>query len=81
MKLKQNIDKITGTFSGDRSGEIEGIIDEDTIKFKWFIFSGGSYTHGSGEWKVANDGLNLNGTWRRGVPSSTRGNWNLTKIE
>lgn len=81
VKLKQNKDKISGTFSGDRSGEIEGIIDEDTIRFQWFVSGGGYFARGSGEWKVINDGLTLNGTWRRGVPSSTRGNWNLTKTE
>ena len=77
--LKQNQDEIVGTFLGSRSGEIEGILNGDTIKFKWFVTDGLTES-GRGEWKVTNDGINWIGTWR----SSTRGiqgNWDLTKIE
>jgi tetratricopeptide (TPR) repeat protein len=64
VELKQNKDKITGTFSGSSSGDIEGIMSEDAISFKWFVTDGpaGSVS-GIGEWKVTNHGLNLNGTW------------------
>ena len=82
VKLEQNKDKITGTFSGDRSGELEGIIDEDVIKFKWFLIDspGGSKT-GKGEWKVSNEGQILIGTWARTGIGSTKGKWTLTRIE
>ena len=85
--LKQNKDKITGTFSGDRSGEIEGILDEDILSFKWSITKGApccnpvTNTVGSGEWKITNDALNLNGSWKARGLSSYKGSWNLTKIE
>ena len=77
--LKQNQDEIVGTFLGSRSGDIEGILNGDTIKFKWFVTDGLAES-GRGEWKLTNDGKSWNGTWvssRGGV----RGNWNLTKIE
>jgi len=76
--LKQNKGEISGTFSGTRSGEIEGILNGDTIKFKWFLTVGRTES-GRGEWKLPNDGITWNGTWRS--TRGSRGNWNLTKIE
>jgi len=76
--LKQNKYEISGTFSGTRSGEIEGILNGDIIKFKWFVTAGRTES-GRGEWKLPNDGMNWNGTWRSS--RGTQGNWNLTKIE
>jgi hypothetical protein len=76
--LKQNKDEISGTFSGTRSGEIEGILNGGRIKFKWFVTAGRTES-GRGEWKLTNDGINWNGTWRSSRGS--QGNWNLTKIE
>jgi hypothetical protein len=76
--LKQNKGEISGTFSGTRSGEIEGILNGDTIKFKWFVTAGRTES-GRGEWKLPNDGITWNGTWRSSRGS--QGNWNLTKIE
>ena len=76
--LKQNKGEISGTFSGTRSGEIEGILNGDTIKFKWFLTVGRTES-GRGEWKLTNDGITWNGTWRS--TRGSRGNWNLTKIE
>ncbi len=78
--LKQNKDKITGTFSGRSSGEIEGILDEDIIKFEWFVTRDGNATLGSGEWKVTNNGLSLTGTWKARNYNSG-GKWDLTRIE
>ena len=78
--MKQNTDKITGTFSGRSSGEIEGVLDEDSIKFKWFVTNGGAATDGTGEWKLTNNGLKLIGTWRA-RQFDARGEWNLTRIE
>ena len=78
--LKQNKDKITGTFSGRSSGEIEGILDEDLIKFEWFVTRDGNATQGSGEWKVTNNGSSLTGTWKSKHYISG-GKWDLTKIE
>jgi len=78
VKLKQNKGEISGTFSGTRSGEIEGALNGNTIKFKWFVTAGRTES-GRGEWKLPNDGLNWNGTWRSSRGS--QGNWNLTKIE
>jgi len=76
--LKQNKSEISGTFSGTRSGEIEGILNGDTIKFKWFLTVGRTES-GRGEWKLPNDGITWNGTWRS--TRGSQGNWNLTKIE
>jgi hypothetical protein len=76
--LKQNKDEISGTFSGTRVGEIEGILNGGRIKFKWFVTAGRTES-GRGEWKLTNDGINWNGTWRSS--RGTQGNWNLTKIE
>ena len=76
--LKQNKDKIVGVFSGERSGDIEGILDGDILKFKWWVTDLNGQS-GSGEWKVTNKGLKLNGTWKyRNAPQGT---WNLTRIE
>jgi len=75
--LKQNQDEIIGTFLGSRSGEIDGILNGDTIKFKWFVIEGPTGGSGRGEWKLTNDGVNWNGTWRSS--RGTQGNWNLTK--
>ena len=79
--LKQNKDKITGTFSGDRTGQIEGILDEDIISFRWFMTKGAASGAGRGEWKITNDALNLNGSWKSIGGYDASGIWNLTKIE
>jgi hypothetical protein len=76
--LKQNKGEISGTFSGTRSGEIEGILNGERIKFKWFVTAGRTES-GRGEWKLANDGINWNGKWRSS--RGNQGNWNLAKIE
>jgi len=60
--LKQNKGEISGTFFGSRSGDIEGTLNGDTIKFKWFVTDGLAES-GKGEWKLTNDGINWNGTW------------------
>jgi len=73
--LKKNKDIIIGTFSGSHSGDIAGILEEDTVKFDWFVDS----ESGSGEWKVTNEGLYLDGTWHS--INGHQGNWHLTKIE
>jgi hypothetical protein len=76
--LKQNQDKIIGTFLGSRSGEIDGILNGDTIKFKWFVTEGPTGGEsGRGEWGLTNDGVKWNGTGRSS--RGTQGNWNLTK--
>lgn len=66
--------KIKGTFG--TGGEIEGILENDTITFDWYF----SYMEGTGKWKISDNGQGMTGTWRR-KQSGRRGEWNLKKID
>ncbi|MEM7565158.1 MAG: FecR domain-containing protein [Pseudomonadota bacterium] len=78
--LKQDGNKITGEFEGDRDGKIiKGKIDGDTIEFEFYFEAlGGEFKEGSGVWKVLGNG-DLKGDFKirdqtRGV---VRGFWTL----
>jgi hypothetical protein len=83
VKIEQNGNAIIGTISGDRSGEIKGVLTGNRITFD-FNYIGGSYGEnwGEGVWVVSDDLAILNGTWKTSVKAHTsNGIWNLTKIE
>jgi len=83
IDIQQKDDVITGVMSGDRSGEIKGLIEGNKITFNYYMkVPGNSDREGHGSWMVGDDGAMFNGTWRGYSPySSYAGKWNLIKIE
>jgi hypothetical protein len=83
IDIQQKDEVITGVMSGDRSGEIEGLIEGNKITFNYYMkVPGNSYKEGHGTWVIGDDGSTLNGTWRGDAPyNSYAGKWNLTKVE
>ena len=83
IDIQQKDEVITGVMSGDRSGEIEGLIEGNKVTFNYFMkVPDSSYKEGHGTWMIGDDLSTLNGTWRGDAPyNSYAGKWNLTKIE
>jgi hypothetical protein len=83
VKIEQNGNAIIGTISGDRSGEIKGVLTGNRITF-YFNSKGGTFADkwGEGVWVVSDDPVILNGTWKdSNKAQNTNGIWNLKKIE
>ena len=78
ITLIQHDKTITGTDQLVDS-EITGTLEGDTIKFNFW--SGKIASEVDGEWKISEDGRNMQGFWRFARSGGYGGIWNLTRIE
>lgn len=79
ITLEQSGSQISGSTSSPES-QLVGTLMGDTVKFN---FWSAAVTKGyaiAGEWKIAEDGKTLNGSWQTSTGGS-HGKWNLTRVE
>ena len=80
VTIEREGDKVSGTFSGGATGEIDGVVTGDEIEFEWYITAGGNATDGKGVWKISDDGRSLVGSWYS-TQYEESGKWDLSRIE
>jgi len=79
-KIRESNSKITGTFTGQWvKGEIEGVREDNIIKFDWYM-TGGSFgsASGTGQWEIKDHREIIKGKWSA-RHESISGEWNLTR--
>ncbi len=83
VDIVQDGNSISGTMSGDRSGQIEGTIDGNKITFEFFMkVPGGAGKEGKGTWILNDNLISLDGDWNLDYQgNSLAGTWNLYKSD
>jgi hypothetical protein len=76
--LKQDEDKVTGTYGGPTPGRISGVVKENVLYFNWAGNGGGK---GRGTFRLSQDGNSFKGTWGMGTSNSGGGTWNGTRTK
>lgn len=84
MKLYEQGGKVTGTFSLQKGGTLEGTVEGGVLVFGWYaegdIGEGTKDTSGHGYFVISDDGKSLKG--ERGLMSKHKGKaWTATKLD
>ena len=85
ISIEQQGNVIIGVISGERSGEIEGILNGNEITYEFYICGvGRACNEGNGTWLVSDSHPLLSGTWKHSSSTGTvaffSGEWKLTKV-
>ncbi len=72
LELRQDGKRVTGAYSVPAPGEIEGVIDGDTLVYKWWQTNG---VWGKGHFRLLNDRKKISGTWGSGISGDNGGLW------
>jgi hypothetical protein len=72
LELRQDGKKVTGTYVVPAPGEIEGVVDGETLSYKWWQSNG---VWGKGHFRFLKDNKKISGTWGTGISGDNGGLW------
>lgn len=78
MVLVQVGDKVTGTYTGEETGTIEGTVKDGKLSYEWKQPNGEA---GRGVFTLSADGKEISGTWGNGQSETDGGTWKGKKIK
>ena len=72
LELRQDGNKVTGSYVVPAPGEIEGVVESGTLTYRWLQSNG---IWGMGRFKLLENGKKIEGPWGHGKSFDSGGIW------
>jgi len=72
MVLVQKGDRVTGDYSGQDNGKLEGTVVQGKLTYTWIQTTG---EKGKGWFTLSSDGKSISGRWGNGASDTDGGDW------
>jgi hypothetical protein len=78
LTLTQDGSTVSGSYTGQASGTISGVIENGRLKYEWTQPDGGK---GRGYFELFDNGMTIRGKWGAGEDDSSGGVWEGTRTD